>query len=157
MSEHLVQEIVYYLLNYGIFGLFLIALIGSTVFIPMSVEVFMAALAGLKIDPYLILFVASLGSLLGNVVNYFVGRVVGKRVTGKWKKDKTVKKMEEIVKKYGYAGLFVLIALPLPLPVDVLTVLAGIIEMDLKWFVLAIFLGKLVHYSFFLGIINMVI
>ena len=145
-------------LEYGYLGLFLSSFIGSTIFVPFTVEVFMAALLGAGLNAIYLIFIASLGSTLGSCLNYFLGWLGIKYYRKKVKKaEKENSRLEEIVNRYGVLGLFVILALPLPLPVDIFTLAAGISRMNFKYFVVAVFFGKLVRYAFYAEIVMVII
>jgi membrane protein YqaA with SNARE-associated domain len=134
------------LTEYGLVGLFLSSLIGSTIFIPFTVEIFLAGLIKLGANPILAISIATIGSWLGNMINYFIG-LLGARILEK--KGKDIEKAKKFANKYGLLGLFIIISFPFPIPfpVDILTVFAGIARMRLLYFSLIIFFGKLIKYS----------
>jgi membrane protein YqaA with SNARE-associated domain len=103
------------------------------------------------------LFLATVGSTLGNLFNYFVGKVIGLKLLKDKERDKEFQRMKRIANKYGFLGLFVLLAIPLPLPVDIVTVFAGVSKMDIKYFTITVFFGKLVKYLFYTGLIELVL
>lgn len=139
-------------LTYGLVGLFLSAFLGSTIFIPLTPELFVVALVGAGANPFVVVFLASVASLLGNVVNYAIGFYCVEKLLEKFVKREDIKKAEKIADKYGAIGIFLSMAIPLPLPVDVLAIIAGTTKMKLRYFLLACFFGKLIKYSFYAGI-----
>ncbi len=145
------------LLKYGLFGLFLSSFLGSTIFIPLTPELFVAALIGAGANPFIVVFLASTASLLGNLVNYIIGFYGIEKILERFVKKEDIKKAERIADKYGVIGIFLAMAIPLPLPVDVLAVIAGATKMRLRYFLLACFFGKLIKYSFYAGIAEYVI
>lgn len=145
------------LLEYGYVGLFLISFLGSTIFIPFTVEIFLAGLIGIGLNPLYIVFISAVGSTLGSAVNYFIGRLGIEYYREKIRKTKDNDKLQKIANKYGILGLFAILALPIPLPVDILTIAAGISKMDFKYFLIAVFLGKFLRYAFYAGIVEAVI
>ncbi len=144
-------------LKYGLLGLFLSSFLGSTIFIPLTPELFVAGLVGAGANPLVVVFLASIASLLGNLVNYLIGFYGVEKILERFVKKEDIKKAEKIADKYGTIGIFLAMAIPLPLPVDVLAVIAGTTKMKLRYFLLACFFGKLMKYSFYAGIAEYII
>lgn len=153
MFHDVIAWLVAMVVHYGIVGLFVSSLIGSTIFVPFSVEAVLPFLIGLKLDIYQILIAASLGATIGTCVNYGIGffatELVEKRV-GK----ANLKKAKDMMEKYSWPGLFLILAapIPLPIPVDPLTVLPGLAKMDFREFVVVVFFAKLAKYAFFVAV-----
>jgi len=148
------------IVHYGLVGLFVSSFIGSTLFLPFSVEAMLPILIGLNLDIVQIVLVACVGATLGTCVNYGIGffaaGLVEKRLG-----EESLKNAKNILDKYGWLGLFLIIAapLPLPIPVDPVTVIPGLARMNFRDFILVIFCAKLVKYTIFaavsMGIISM--
>ena len=146
-----------FFLEYGYAGMFLISFLGSTIFVPLAIEIVIAGFISLGLNPFYIVLISAIGSTLGSVINYFLGSLGIKYYKEKVKKIKNDDKLSEIANKYGVLGLFAILAIPLPLPVDIITIAAGISKMDLKYFLIAVFLAKILRYSFYAGIIKVVV
>lgn len=140
--------------QYGLFGLFFSSIIGSTIFVPFVTELLFVPLLELGLNPYMIVVVAALGSMFGSTINYFIG-FLGSKYLEKIKKE-DVKNAKRISNKYGAVGLFIALVLPLPLPVDALTILAGIGRMNIYLFLAIVFLAKLIKYSAVVGLLSFV-
>ncbi|MBD3262370.1 MAG: hypothetical protein GF334_12025 [Candidatus Altiarchaeales archaeon] len=133
--------------RYGLLGLLFASIAGSTIFLPFPVEVFLPLVASARIGLLEIILTASIGSVIGTLINYGVG-FMGIKIAYRKNLRQELKKSKRFVEKHGYIGLFVLLILPLPLPVDPLTVLAGVWRMDLRRFTLVVFTAKILKYSF---------
>ncbi len=157
MLEELLIKYANYFSQYGLAVIFTISFIGSTIFIPLSVEVFIGLLLGLGFNPWYLLIFATLGSTLGSLFNYFLGKLIDRKIIAKWRRNKDIRNLKRFVDRYGTPGLVILLALPLPLPVDIVTIFLGISEMDLKLFTAAVVIGKFIHYLFYIGIVNVII
>lgn len=144
--------------QYGFAGLFAVSASGSTIFVPFSVEIALVPLAAAGLNPVMLVLVAAAGSLLGSSFNYALGFYGAgwfeKRFMKKKNQKEEIKKAEELADKYGWLGLFVLLSLPIPLPVDALTILAGAGRMDLKIFLPVIFFSKFIKYSIVVGLLG---
>lgn len=144
--------------QYGFAGLFATSAIGSTIFVPFSVELVLVPLTAAGLSPVLLVIVAAAGSLLGSSANYALGYCgtgwFEKRFMKKKSQKEEIKKAEELADKYGWLGLFALLSLPIPLPVDALTILAGASKMGLKIFMPVIFFSKIIKYSIVVGLLK---
>jgi len=139
--------------QWGIFGLLPVSLIGSTIFVPFAVEFSFPALLATGVDPHPIVITAAIGSTLGTFVNYWLGHA-GSRYVKKKIDRKHTKKAKRLMNRYGWFGLLLIITIPLPLPVDGVTIIPGIARMNFLWFSAVIFFGKLLKYAFFVGLLN---
>ncbi|MCX6695010.1 MAG: hypothetical protein NTU61_01775, partial [Candidatus Altiarchaeota archaeon] len=104
-------------LSYGLPGLLLASLIGSTIFVPFTTEILFPVLIKASISPVEIVLYAAFGSLLGTIVNYALG-FYGTKLVQKHIQGANADKAQSIMDKYGWLGLFVIMVVPLPLPVD---------------------------------------
>jgi membrane protein YqaA with SNARE-associated domain len=151
----LIQVLISLVHQYGLLGLFISALIGSTVFIPFSVELAIAALLSSGENPYIILLAASIGALMGTLVNYAIGcfasELAEKRIG-----EENIRKAKKAMDKYGWPGLFLIIAIPIPLPipVDPITIIPGMTRMNIIKFSVIVFFAKLIRYAIFIGILE---
>ncbi len=146
--------------QYGLFGLFAASAIGSTIFVPFSAELVFVPLSAAGLNPILLVLAAATGSLAGSFFNYVLGYYgtgwFEKRFMKKKSQKEEIKKAEELADKYGWLGLFALLSLPIPLPVDALTILAGAGKMDLKIFLPVIFFSKIIKYSIVVGLLRFI-
>ncbi|OYT41167.1 MAG: hypothetical protein B6U86_02965 [Candidatus Altiarchaeales archaeon ex4484_43] len=145
--------------RYGLIGLFLSSLVGSTIFLFFSVESLFPFLLTSGIEPISVIGVATIGSVIGTWINYGLGLVGSGFIRQKYDHHK-INRARKIMNRYGWVGLFVVIAMPLPIPipVDPITVIPGITRMNFIEFTIVVITGKLVKYVFwvaiFMGIIN---
>lgn len=131
------------LLSYA--GLFFSALIAATI-LPMQSE---AVLTGLLVSdtfsPVLLVVVASLGNILGSVINWFIGRGIENYKSRSWFpcSDNALAKAQLW---YGRYGKWSLLLSWLPVVGDPLTVIAGTMREPIVSFVLLIAIGKVGRY-----------
>lgn len=144
------------IMGYSLLGLFVTAVIGSTIFIPFSVEFLFPLFIAPGVGPYQIVLVASLGSLIGTWVNYWLGaigaKIIKRRVSGE-----KIGKAKRLMDRYGWFGLLVIITVPLPIPVDGVTVVPGITRMNFLWFSIVVFAGKVLKYSLFVRLLDQIL
>lgn len=129
--------------SYSYMGLFVVSFLSSaTVFIPMPLYVLIFFSTSLGLNPLLVGLIGGIGSGLGEFSGYLVG-VGGRKIFSKKIKhvSKHIKKAKELFKKYGFWAIIIIIILPLP--DDVAGVVAGIIGYDIKKFLLAAIIGKI--------------
>lgn len=138
--------------GYGIFGIFLISVLGNaTVVIPAPV-ILSAFIGGSVYNPILVGLVVALGATIGELTGFMAG--VGGRVA--ITDHKHFKRIEKWMTKSGFLTLLVLATIPNPL-FDLAGIFAGATNYPVKKFLLATFLGKsvkfltvaLLGYSFF--------
>jgi len=140
---HFLRDLV---VGWGLLGIFVASFLGSTIFIPFSVEAVEAVLLGLKQNPYLVVLVASLGSLLGTCVNYWIG-YAGSGLIEKRVGQDNINKAKHFMDKHGWPGLFLVIFLPTPIPVDPVTVIPGLMRMNFAEFSVVVFVAKVLRYA----------
>ena len=157
MGESKMTDVIIFLTemisHWGIFGLLPVSIIGSTIFVPFAVEFFFPALLASGVDPYFIVITAAIGSTLGTFVNYWLGHA-GSRYVKRRMDGKRVEKATNLMNRYGWFGLLFIITIPLPIPVDGVTIIPGIARMNFLWFSAVVFFGKLLKYAFFVGLLN---
>ena len=141
--------------SYGLLGLFIYSFIGSTIFLPASIDLVLPVVLKTGISPYLILITATFGSLLGTWVNYYLG-YMGSKIIDRFVKEEKVIKTKKLMDRYGCAGLLGIMVIP-AFPVDPITILCGISRMNFVEFTIVVFLGKLLKYSFVIGIFEFII
>lgn len=154
MLDFLVNFLAELIANYGFIGLFLASFLGSTIFFPFAVELFIPLFTFYLKNPYLVVFLLTIGSSLGTCVNYALGFLGAKAIKKRVSKEH-LEQARKLTNKYGWPGLLLIIALPFPgLPVDPITIFPGIARMNFHEFIVVVFLGKLIKYSLFVGLFN---
>jgi len=142
--------------EFGLFGLFIVSGLGATIFIPFSAEMSFPVLVGASIPDLHILAAATGGAYIGTVINYAIGYKGGKYAL-KDVAEKDLKKAQDMMNKYGWFGIMGAMVIPLPLPVDPITILCGIARMDFLRFSAAIIAGKGLKYAILLGILAFIL
>ena len=131
--------------------LFASSFIAATIF-PAGSEVVLATLniAG-NHDKFLLLTIATIGNVLGALVNWFIGYYLIKFKDRKWfpLKKKQLKKYSNIYQKWG---IWSLLFAWMPIIGDPLTVIAGIFRANIWLFLLLVTIGKAGRYLFIISI-----
>ena len=141
----------YVVQTFGYPGIFFINLVGSASIILPLPSVIIVFASGAILNPWLVGLSSAAGAALGELTGYVLGFGSRQVIEGKHKKllERTKKWIEwALVEpahalKHGAFAIIVLFAVT-PLPDDVVGILAGIIKYDVKRFLLATFVGKLV-------------
>ena len=137
----MIQEFFLQLTNFGYIGIFLISLLGSSTIIfplPAATFVFMAAAV---LNPLILGIVAGIGAALGELVGYAVGWS-GRKISQK-KFEKELEKARRMFEKYG-GFLALIIFAATPLPDDIVGILSGVLKFEVKRFVIAVLIGKII-------------
>ena len=125
-------------------GLFAVAFVAATI-VPLQSEILFVALqlAG-KVEPWLLVLVASIGNTAGSVVNYALGRGITRFEQKKWF-PATPAQMAKAETWFARWGVWVLLVSWAP-GGDVATVVAGVMRTNLALFVLLVGIAKTSRY-----------
>jgi membrane protein YqaA with SNARE-associated domain len=128
-------------------GLFVSAFTAATL-LPGSSE---AVLTGLLVygrgEPWILIAVATVGNVLGSVVNWLCGRFLSAFRDRRWF-PVSPRHYDRATGWYRRYGLWSLLFAWLPLVGDPLTVVAGALRVPLMPFVVLVTIGKLARYLF---------
>lgn len=128
--------------SYGPFGLFLSAFLAATI-LPFSSEVALIGVIELGMDSQNALLYASLGNCLAVLINYLLGYFLYSVMQKKIQNSKIGKKAYNISHKYGY---YTLILSPLPVIGDPVTIISGLIRLNILWFIVITFTLRVGRY-----------
>jgi membrane protein YqaA with SNARE-associated domain len=132
-----------YLITFGAFGLFAVALLDSTfVPLPSSADALMLLLTTAH-PRWMVLyaFMATAGSALGCWILYLVSRRAGARALRRFSEAKQ-KRVKELIERYDMAAVLVATLLPPPFPFKLFVVTAGVFRFSLVRFMIAIVAGR---------------
>jgi membrane protein YqaA with SNARE-associated domain len=138
LAEELVQE-------YGYLGIFLIAF-SESIIQPVPPDPFITGGTALGLNPLTASIIAALGSVLGGIVAYYLGKFLGEPVFKKLFGDKYFNKGEILFRKYGIWA--VIVAAITPIPFKAICWLAGIFEMPIGAFILGAVIGRFPRFLF---------
>lgn len=127
---------------YGI--LFLAALIVATI-LPMQSEAVLVGLLLADYSPWLLIAVASVGNVLGSVVNWLIGRGL-ERFRGRPWFPMNEAKLERAQRWYSRYGKWSLLLSWAPIVGDPLTVMAGVLREPFRTFLLFVAIAKTGRY-----------
>lgn len=132
-----------YLITYGAFGLFAVALLDSTfVPLPSSADALMLLLSTTNPNWMLLYaFMATSGSALGCWILYLISRRAGARALNRFSEAKQ-QRVKNWIEKYDVFAVLVATLLPPPFPFKLFVVTAGVFRFSLLRFMLAIIVGR---------------
>ena len=140
--------------DFGLPGLFFFSFASATIFVPVSVEWLFPLMVMAGANKLLVLAAATIGGVLGALLNYYIG-FAGMKLVNRYIKRVELKRAHEVMNRYGWLGLFG--ALILPLPGDSLTVLCGMTRMHVGEFTLVVTLAKALKYAMILGLLSVIL
>jgi len=125
----------------GYLGVFIVCLVGSASIIlpvPAFIVIF---IAGGFLNPFLVALCAGLGCAIGELTGYGLG--IGGRELIARKYSELLIKTKNWIEKRGAFLMIIIFALT-PLPDDLIGILCGMINYDIKRFFIASFIGKFI-------------
>ncbi|MFH1978711.1 MAG: VTT domain-containing protein [Candidatus Aenigmatarchaeota archaeon] len=130
--------------TWGYFGIFIISFIGNaSIFLPVPAYIITVTFGSI-LNPWLVGIASALGAALGEITGYLLGR--GGREVLLEKYEKNFKRAKKWIETHGIFPVIILFAAT-PLPDEVVGIMAGAINYNIKKFLLASFLGKLLLYT----------
>lgn len=132
-----------YLLTYGAFGLFVVALLDSTfVPLPSSADALMIVLSTAHPSWMLLYaFMATAGSAIGCWILYLGSRRAGARALSRFSERKQAR-VKQLIERYDMIAVLVATLLPPPFPFKLFVVTAGVFRFSLLRFMIAIVAGR---------------
>ncbi|WP_127471710.1 YqaA family protein [Thiomicrorhabdus aquaedulcis] len=131
-------------LEFGMMGLFLASFLAATI-LPLGSEVVLSVLLLNGLDPVSLVAVATLGNVLGSLTNYALGFWGGTYLVSNVLKVPPAK-LESAQQHFKTYGTWSLLLAWVPVIGDPLTVVAGLLKVNIGWFLLLVTVGKLARY-----------
>lgn len=123
------------------FGLFAAAFAAATLVPAQSEAVLVGLLLGGSLSPVTLLWVATLGNVLGSLVNWLLGRSIERLRHKRWF-PASEQQLEKAQRRYHRYGRWSLLLSWVPIIGDPLTVIAGTLREPLWSFLLLVTLAK---------------
>ena len=132
-----------YLITFGAFGLFAVALLDSTfVPLPSSADALMLLLTTTYPNWMLLYaFMATAGSALGCLILYLISRRAGARALNRFSEAKR-NRVKNWIERYDMFAVLAATLFPPPFPFKLFVVTAGVFRFSLLRFMLAIVVGR---------------
>ncbi|HTY62511.1 MAG TPA: VTT domain-containing protein [Acidobacteriota bacterium] len=137
-----------YLLLLGIPGLFAISFLDSAA-VPMAGGPDAVIILLSWHRPAMAVFIvlaAAIGSTLGCMVLYGIGRKGGEKALSRFDPDR-VARIERTMQEYGAWAVFAAVMAPPPFPTKAVVLAAGVLQVSKLRFAAGVFAGRLVRYS----------
>ncbi|MEA1922637.1 MAG: YqaA family protein [Pseudomonadota bacterium] len=133
-----------YFTEFGYAGLFLASFLAATI-LPLSSEVVLSLLLLNGLNPTMLVSVATMGNVFGALLNYAIGLWGGVFLVQNILKVSETEsaKAQKTFEKYGVFSLFFAWV---PVIGDPLTVVAGVMKINVLLFLLLVTAGKLIRY-----------
>jgi membrane protein YqaA with SNARE-associated domain len=128
-------------------GLFASAFLSATLLPGSSEAALLALLARGQSDTVILIAVATAGNVLGSAVNWAMGRFLAHFRDRRWFPIDQ-RTYDRATAWYGRFGIWSLLLAWVPIIGDPLTVVAGMLRVDWRWFILLVTIGKLGRYLF---------
>lgn len=131
----------------GFWGIFVLSAFDSS-FIPVPIDAFVAFYAWR--DPhrfYLYVFMAALGSAIGGLVPYFIGRAGGEIFLLKRIDRARYEALLHRFERQEFLALMIPSMLPPPTPWKLFVFGAGVFEMSTVNYLLAVFIGRFIRFG----------
>ena len=126
-------------------SLFASAFLSATLLPGSSETALIALLVSGKGDASLLITVATAGNVLGSVVNWIIGRFFAHFRDRRWF-PVGERSYDRAVEWYGRYGIWSLLFAWLPVVGDPLTLVAGALRTDIRWFLPLVTVGKGARY-----------
>ena len=133
-----------FLAEFGYIGLFASSFLAATI-LPLSSEIVLSVLLLNGLNPILLVAVATVGNVLGSLVNYGLGFGGGEIFKRKLSTTSEAEVNASLARFEKY-GIFSLLFAWMPIIGDPLTIAAGVLRVSIPLFLLLVALGKLGRY-----------
>jgi membrane protein YqaA with SNARE-associated domain len=130
----------------GVWGIGALAVIDSAA-IPVPIDALLIDYVAHDHRRFLLYcFMAALGSAVGSLLPYYLGRAGGELFLLKQINRQRYEQLRDRFEKQEFLAIMVPAMMPPPTPVKLFEFAAGVFEMKSMWFFSAIFLGKFVRF-----------
>ena len=131
---------------FGVWGIGALAVIDSAA-IPVPIDALLIDYVANDHRRFLIYcFMGALGSAIGSLVPYYLGRAGGELFLLKRINRQRYEQLRDRFEKQEFLAIMVPAMMPPPMPVKLFEFAAGVFEMKSLWFFSAIFVGKFVRF-----------
>ena len=138
------DAIIQFLINHGLWGMFIAAFFAGSI-LPVASEVVLSALVAAGVAPIELLLVSTLGNTLGSATNYGIGRLGREDWIERYLrvKPKALERGKRYVHKFGYWGGLLSW---LPILGSLITIALGYLRVNLPLTILMLIIGKFLRY-----------
>ncbi|MBC7912068.1 MAG: VTT domain-containing protein [Pyrinomonadaceae bacterium] len=136
-----------YLVAYGPFGLFAIALLDSALIpLPGGPDAVMMLLSAAR-PAWVPIYAAAatLGSVAGCIILYYISRRAGRRALSRFSESKQAR-VKQLIDRYDVLSVLVASVLPPPFPFKLFVVTAGVFRLNVLRFAVAVAIGRALRF-----------
>ena len=134
------------MLPYGAWGIGALAVIDSAA-IPVPIDALLIDFVVHDRSKFLLYcFMAALGSAVGSLVFFYIGRAGGELFLMKRVNRKRYEQLRDRFERQEFLAMMIPAMMPPPTPVKLFEFAAGVFEMKTIWFFMAILVGKFVRF-----------
>ncbi|MBS1801035.1 MAG: VTT domain-containing protein [Acidobacteria bacterium] len=131
---------------FGAWGLGALSLLDSAA-VPVPIDAMVIAYVVEDHSKFLLYcFMAALGSAVGSLLPFYLGRAGGELFLMKRINRKRYEQLRDRFERQEFLALMIPAMMPPPMPVKLFEIAAGVFEMKTLWFFMAIFTGKFVRF-----------
>ncbi len=136
------------LVSWGPAGVLLLAIIDSAgIPIPGGVDALVTVVAALGPERgYLSALLATVGSVIGCVILFYIARKGGQRFLDRYTSEGRSARFKEWFLRYGLITVFIPALLPIPLPLKVFVLCAGAFGVNVGSFILVLLAARIPRY-----------
>jgi membrane protein YqaA with SNARE-associated domain len=130
----------------GVWGVCALAIVDSSS-IPMPIDAIVIGYVAADHRKFVVYaLMAALGSAIGALVPFFIGRAGGELFLLKRVNRERYEKLRDRFEKQEFLAIMIPAMMPPPMPVKLFEFAAGVFEMKTVWFFMAIFAGKFLRF-----------
>jgi len=140
----------HWLTHLGMWGLFAVALVDSSVIplpIPGSTDLLLLWLVSHNHNPWLLAPTAILGSLIGGYTTWHLGRKGGEKALHRWVSPRILNRIVGWVERHPVLAVFLPAVLPPPIPLSPFILASGALGVPFKRFMVAYGAARTLRYS----------
>ncbi|MDE3104744.1 MAG: DedA family protein [Acidobacteriota bacterium] len=144
------SKLLRFLLGFGVFGIFLVALVDASVVplpIPGVTDIMLILMAAQRQNPVLLVLLATAGSALGGYSCYRVGRSGGTAILARKAPQGLYTLVTEWVERHAILAVAIPAILPPPVPLTLFVLAAGALRMSRKTFLVTFTISRAVRHT----------
>lgn len=134
-----------FFLNYGLVGIFLATIAAGTI-VPLGSPALVVAAALFGVNPFLLVFIATIGFTIGMTINYGLAYRLGRPYVEKRISTKHLEEMTYIWNKWGWI-IYIIFGLIPVLPVEFLSFICGFLKTRIATFLALSFIPRLIIFA----------
>lgn len=134
-----------FFLNYGLVGIFLATIAAGTI-VPLGSPALVVAAALFGVNPFLLVFIATIGFTIGMTINYGIAYRLGRPYVEKRISTKHLEEMTYVWNKWGWI-IYIIFGLIPVLPVEFLSFICGFLKTRIATFLALSFIPRLIIFA----------